>query len=171
MDHVHIAIVLITMLKVVVLQDNFLTILMSIWTHNYLDRGMTLTLTPMTRDGAISLISRGKLKLLKIMLHNFMTYTIRHIRNSMIKWSIHHLTSILPTSNGNHLHIECTLRIIGSLLLRLHHLLSLILTFNLRYWNLWVRSKTYCRCVLVVRVKSILGVGPKVKESIKNPFK
>jgi hypothetical protein len=30
MDHVHIAIVLITMLKIVLLQDNFLTILISI---------------------------------------------------------------------------------------------------------------------------------------------
>jgi len=66
MDHVHITIVLITMLKIVLLLDNILTILMSIWTHSSLDRRITLTLTPMTRDGATSLISRGKLKLLKL---------------------------------------------------------------------------------------------------------
>jgi len=88
---------------------------------------------PIIRDGATNLISRGKLKLLKIMPHNFMNYTIRQIRSSMIKRSIHHLTSILPTSNGNHLHIVLTLRIAASLLLRLHHLLSQILTFKLRY--------------------------------------
>jgi hypothetical protein len=70
-DHVHIAIVLITMLEIVLLPDNFLTILTSILTHNSLDRGMTLTLIPITRHGATSLISRGKLKLFKIMLHNF----------------------------------------------------------------------------------------------------
>jgi hypothetical protein len=63
----------------------------------------------------------------------FMNYTIRHICSLMIKWSIHHLTSILPTSNGNHLHIVLTLKITGNLLLRLHHLLSQILTFKLRY--------------------------------------
>jgi hypothetical protein len=66
---------------------------------------MSRTVIPITQDGATSLISRGKLKILKIMLHNFMNYTIRHICSSMIKRSIHHLTSILPTSNGNHLHI------------------------------------------------------------------
>jgi hypothetical protein len=69
---------------------------------------------PIIRDGATNLISRGKLKLLKIMPHNFMNYTIRQIRSSMIKRSIHHLTSILPTSNGNHLHIVLTLRIAAS---------------------------------------------------------
>lgn len=140
MNHVHIVIILIIMLKIVLLQDNFLTILMSIWTHSSLDRGMSLTMIPMTRHGVTSLISRGKLKLLKIMLHNFMNYTIRHIHSSMIKRPIHHLTSILPTSNGNHLHIVLTLRITGSLLLRLPHHLNQILTFKLRYWNLWVRS-------------------------------
>jgi hypothetical protein len=67
------------------------------------------------------------------MLHNFMNYTIMHIRSSMIELSIHHLTSILSTSNGNHLHIVLTLGISGSLLLKLHHLLSQILTFKLKY--------------------------------------
>jgi hypothetical protein len=43
-----------------------------------------LTPIPMTQDGATSLISRGKLKLLKILLHNFMNCTIRQIRNLMI---------------------------------------------------------------------------------------
>jgi hypothetical protein len=38
---------------------------------------MTLILIPMTQDGAIKLISRGKLNLLKIMLYNFMNCTIR----------------------------------------------------------------------------------------------
>jgi len=139
MDHVHIAIVLITILKIVLLQDTFLTILMSIWTHSSLNRGMILTLIPITQHGVTSLIFRGKLKLLKIMLHNFMNYIIRHICSSMIKQSIHHLTSVLPTNNGNHLQIVLTLRITGSLLPRLHHL-SQILTLKLRYWNLWVRS-------------------------------
>jgi hypothetical protein len=94
---------------------------------------MSLIVIPITQDGATSLISYSKLKLLKIMLHNFMNYTMRHIRSSMIKQYIHHLTSILPTSNGNHLYIVLTLRITDSLLLRLHHLLSQILTFKLRY--------------------------------------
>jgi hypothetical protein len=51
----------------------------------------------------------------------------------LIKRSIHHLTSILPTSNGNHLHIVLTLRITGSLLLKLQYLLNQIPTFKLRY--------------------------------------
>jgi hypothetical protein len=72
---------------------------------------MSLIVIPITRDEATSLISRGKLKRLKIMLHNFMNYTIKHIRCLMIKQSIHYLTSILPTSNGNHLPIVLTLRI------------------------------------------------------------
>jgi hypothetical protein len=94
---------------------------------------MSLSVIPIIQDGATSLISHGKLKLLKIMLHNLMNYIIKHIRSSMIKQSIHHRTSILPTSNGTHLHIVLTLRITGNLLLRLHHLLSQILMFKLRY--------------------------------------
>jgi hypothetical protein len=36
----------------------------------------------------------------------------------------------------------------------------------------YLLALTSCfRCVFVVRVKSILGVSPKVKESIKNPFR
>jgi hypothetical protein len=119
MDHVHIAIVLITMLEIVL--DNFLIILMSIWTHYSLDRGMTLTLIPITQHGGTSLISRGKLKLLKIMLHNFVNCTIRHIRSSMIN------------------HIPLNIQQLHSSNLRLNHLLRWVLTFKIKCWNLWAR--------------------------------
>jgi len=92
------------MLEIVLLLDNFLIILMSI--------GMTLTLIPITWHGATSLISRGKLKLLKIMLHNFMNCTIKHIPSSMINHIPH---TILHSSS-----------------LRQHHLLYQILMFKLR---------------------------------------
>jgi hypothetical protein len=121
MDHVHIAIVLITMLEIVLLPDNFLIILKSIWTQISLNRGMTLTLIPITRHGATSLISHGKLKLLKIMLHNFMNYTIRHIPSSMINH--------IPL-NIKQLHIRNT---------KPNHLLRWVLTFKIRCWNLWAR--------------------------------
>jgi hypothetical protein len=63
------------------------------------------------------------------------------VTNFTIKHFIHHLTSILPASNGNHLHIMLTLRItststnllpynsLHSNSLRPHHLLDRILTF------------------------------------------
>ena len=86
MNHVHIVIILITMLEIVFQKDNFLTILMGIWTHRSLDRGTTAILIPITWHGANSLISHCKLKLLKIMLHNFMNSTINHIRSSMVKY-------------------------------------------------------------------------------------
>jgi hypothetical protein len=121
MDHVHIAIVLNTMLEIVLLLDNFLIILMSIWTHCSLDRGMTLTLIPITQHGATSLISRGKLKLLKIMLYKFMNSTIRHIRSLM----------------GNH--IPLNIKQLHNSNLRPHHLLSQILTFKISCRNLWAR--------------------------------
>jgi hypothetical protein len=95
---------------------------MSIWTHSSLDRGMNLSMIPITRDGATSLISRSKLKLLKIMLYNFRNYTNRHIRSSIIN------------------HILLNIKQLHSNSLRLHHLLSQILTIKLKYWNLWVRS-------------------------------
>jgi hypothetical protein len=102
--------------------DNFLIILISIWTHRSLDQWMTLTLIPITRHGTTCLISRGMLKLLKIMLHNFMNCTIRHIRNSMIN------------------HIPLNIKQLHSSSLRLHHLLNQILTFKLKCWNFWARS-------------------------------
>jgi hypothetical protein len=35
MDHVHIALIFIIMLEIVLTWDNFLTIIMSIWTHSF----------------------------------------------------------------------------------------------------------------------------------------
>jgi hypothetical protein len=74
---------------------------------------MSLTVIPITQDEATSLISHGKLKLLKIMLHEFMNCTIRHICNSM---SNHIPLNINQLHNSN---------------LRSHHLLSQILAFKI----------------------------------------
>jgi hypothetical protein len=70
----------------------------------------------MTWDVKTIIISLGMIKSQEIQPHNVTNCTIKQIRSSTIKRSIHHLTSILPTTNGNHLHIVLNLRITGSLL-------------------------------------------------------
>ena len=82
-DYVHIDITFITMLEIVLKQDNFLTILMSIGTHCSLNRGMT-AMIPITQHGTINLISRDKIKLLKIMLQHCKNCSNKHIWSSMI---------------------------------------------------------------------------------------
>jgi hypothetical protein len=49
------------------------------------------------------IISPRKLQPLEIQLHTLRDCTLKHIRSATIKLSIHHPTSILPTSNGSHL--------------------------------------------------------------------
>jgi hypothetical protein len=52
-DHVYIALILIIKLEIVLKWDNFLTIIMSIWTQS-LDRVMTSTLIPITQQSNFS---------------------------------------------------------------------------------------------------------------------
>ena len=87
MDHVHIAKTLITVFEIVPQQDNFLTILMGIWTRHSLDWGMKVILIPITQHGATNQISHGKLKFFEILLHNFMIIHIplNQLHNSNIK--------------------------------------------------------------------------------------
>jgi len=75
-----------------------------------LDRQIILALIIMTWDGETIIISLGMIKPQEIHPHSVTNCTIKQIRSSIIKRSIHHLTSILPTSNGNNLHIVLNLR-------------------------------------------------------------
>jgi hypothetical protein len=66
-----------------------------------LDWEIILIPIPITRDGEITQIFHGELKVMKILLNNSMDRTIKLIRNPTISFSSHHPTLVLPTNNSN----------------------------------------------------------------------
>jgi hypothetical protein len=82
-----------------------------------LDREMNFILIFITRHGATSLTSRGKLKIMESMLHKVMNCTISHIRSSMIN------------------HIPLNIKQLHSNNTRLHRLLGMIRILKTRCYR------------------------------------